>query len=234
MLKSKLVLLFITATIISGRDIILNKNNTVSLTKSIDDETISKLIYDLYNLNDLNNNNIFIYMNTPGGSVEAGNRLIETIEHLSLTKNISCIAHNIGSMGFVILQSCPYRLALKTSTIMQHQISTFIGDEKQRLKNYMKYLDDLENELIYLQAKRMNISKKKFISLTYQNLWLTGNKALETNVVDELITLGCDKSLLVPMIEANTSLITNKIILYTYSKCPLIHQPIDINYNIEL
>ena len=36
--KLKLVLFFITAAIISGRDIILNKNNTVSLTKSIDDK----------------------------------------------------------------------------------------------------------------------------------------------------------------------------------------------------
>ena len=215
------------------RSIILTNNNTVSLTNEVNDDSISSLINELYILhhNKENNiNHIYIYLDTPGGSVEAGNRLIETIDFLSHSYNISCIAHHIASMGFVILQSCPNRLALKTSTLMQHQISSLISDEKQRMKTYMKYMDDLENELLEMQSKRINMSINDFIDITYHNWWLTGTQALKYNVIDEIITLGCDESLLDTYFTANASLLTGSISVMKYSKCPLIHKPISTKY----
>ena len=58
-----------------SRNIILSKNNTVSLTETVDDESISTAINELYNIHQNKNNaNIYIYLDTPGGSVDAGNR----------------------------------------------------------------------------------------------------------------------------------------------------------------
>jgi ATP-dependent protease ClpP protease subunit len=225
-----LKILFLIFIIVSGRNIILNENNMVSLTNEVNDESISKVIYELYRLE--NETNIYIYIDTSGGSVDAGNKLIETIEYFSQIKNISCIAHHAASMGFVILQACPYRLGLKTSKLMQHQISTMLADEKQRLKTYMTYINDLEDELITLQASRINISNKRFRDITYHNWWLTGIKALKYNVVDELVVVGCDNSLLGTHIEANTSISANNIIISTYNRCPLIYKPINIKYEM--
>ena len=82
MYKNLLFIIFGTAI---ATDIILHQNYTVKLTGEITSESISKTIYDIYNIN---NTNIIIYIDTPGGSVSAGNRLIDTIEHLSLKKLI--------------------------------------------------------------------------------------------------------------------------------------------------
>ena len=221
---------------IRSRNIILSKNNTVSLTKTVDDESISNMINELYrihqnnNNNNNNNTNIYIYLDTPGGSVDAGNRLIETIEYLSDSNNISCIAHHAASMGFAILQSCPYRLGLKSSSLMQHQMSTMLADEKQRLKTYMKYIDSLEDDLITLQADRIKMSNQQFKDITYHNWWLTGKQALKYNVVDELVVVGCDKSLLETTITANASILPGSVAIYTNSLCPMIHKPVNIKY----
>ena len=216
---------------VRSRNINLSKNNTVSLTKAVDDESISTVIAELYRIHQNKNNaNIYIYLDTPGGSVDAGNRLIETIEYLSHSNNISCVAHHAASMGFVILQSCPHRLGLKSSSLMQHQISTMMADEKQRLKTYMKYMDSLEDELISLQARRIKMSNQQFRDVTYHNWWLTGKQALKYNVVDELVVVGCDKSLLETTITANASIIPGSVAIYTNSLCPLIHKPVNIKY----
>ena len=53
---------------------------------------------------------------------------------------------------------------------------------------------------------------------------------LKYNVIDELITLGCDNSLLDTYITANASLLKGSITINKYSKCPLIHKPISTKY----
>jgi ATP-dependent Clp protease protease subunit len=214
-------------TVVNGRNIVLTDKNTVSLTDEVNDQSVSSAINGLYDKIEVQGEkNIYLYLNTPGGSVNAGNRLIETIEYLRHRANISCIAHDIASMGFVILQACPYRLGLKTSKIMQHQISTMLYDEKQRLKTYMKYMDDLERELIELQSNRMNISYNKFVKETYHNWWLTGKTAYKNNVIDEIVSVGCDSSLL--KLDVVADVLSNGTMLY--SKCPLIYKPVSISY----
>ncbi len=226
-------ILFLILTVINGRSITLTDKNSVSLIDTVNEDSISKIIHDIYEISYNKEKNMYIYLNTPGGSVDDGNRLIETINYLKDKKNISCIAHNIASMGFVILQACPYRLGLTSSKVMQHQISTMLSDEKQRLKTYMNYIDSLEKELIHLQADRIKISYNKFIENTYHNWWLTGKDALKNNIIDEIVTIGCGKSLLKTNIKANVSVFTNIITIKTFSKCPLIHKPIDIKYETK-
>ena len=40
------------------------------------------------------------------------------------------------------------------------------------------------------------MSNQQFRDVTYHNWWLTGKQALKYNVIDELVVVGCDKSLL--------------------------------------
>ena len=54
---------------IRSRNIILSKNNTVSLIKTVDDDSISTAIEELYRIHQNKNNgntNIYIYLDTPG------------------------------------------------------------------------------------------------------------------------------------------------------------------------
>ena len=121
--------------------ITLTENNTIHLDKSINEEVISKIIYQM-SIN--NEQTIYIYINSPGGEVKWGNHLIDTIEYYSKQKNIVCISSYAASMAFAILQKCPYRYGTKHSTFMQHSITTNIKGNKIKMSNYITYLDQLD------------------------------------------------------------------------------------------
>ena len=93
-------------TFVSYKSIKFNKTNNIVIREPINTETTSKFIYDL-NLIE-KKNDTYVYLNTPGGSVFDGLKIIEEIRKY----NMSCIVENAYSMGFIIFQSCKNRYIL--------------------------------------------------------------------------------------------------------------------------
>lgn len=218
-----IILLYLLFSIIYAEKIItLNAENTIKIDRSISETLVSKVIYQL----SLSTHNpIYLYINTPGGDVKWGNLLIDNIEYYSRNKTIICIAHYAASMGFAILQACPFRYGTKHSTFMQHRITTTINGDKEKIENYINYLQYLENEFIDFQVKRIGISRELFIKKTYTDWYLNGIGALKENIIDELVLVGCELNYV------NTTYIEiedkNNIKIYnTFSNCPIITKPI--------
>ena len=108
-----------------SNSIVLTTDNHLSVLGPIDDDLVNSAIENSALLNK-NNNYTYIYLNSPGGSVVAGQKYINLINSLKRTKKIMCISEFAASMAFHILQHCDYRYVLKTSKMMQHQISLFL------------------------------------------------------------------------------------------------------------
>ena len=163
--------------------ITLTKENTVYINDEINEESISKAINKIVHTK---GKDIYIYIDSYGGNVKHGNRFIEVIEYYSKIKNLYCIASYAASMAFIILQRCPYRYATPSSILMQHNIKvSSIDNNNKNIKNYVEYVDDIENYLIDQQIKRINIDKHKFIELVRNDWWISGNSALKINVIDQ-------------------------------------------------
>ena len=94
----------------------LNTKNSLILRGEVNDKSVSRLIYQINKLD--NTNDIYLYLDTPGGSVESGHKLISEI----INHNITCIAEKAYSMGFAILQSCTNRYILRHGKLMIHQV----------------------------------------------------------------------------------------------------------------
>jgi len=212
------------ALTVCARNVDLNKNNTVRIVGEINEASMSRAIDDMYKIK---TDNMYIYIDTGGGSVYEGQKLINSIDFMKDTKNISCIVQQAMSMGFVILQSCPHRLSLKGGILMQHQISTVLNDQKARLKNYMKYIDHLEHDIITMQSNRIGITNSKFVALTYDNWYLTANKALELNVIDEIVVVGCHSSMMNSVFNATVDTDRGGFIVNEYRECPLISNAVN-------
>ena len=125
----------------------------------------------------------------------------------------------------LILQACNIRYGTKYSTFTQHQIHLEIKNYKASIDTYMKFRDNLQNDFIKFQSKRIGKSEIDFYNKIKYDWWLTGSEAIKENVIDKQITVGCDKHLTKNLY--NVSEYTNKYhVVYTYSKCPLISDPI--------
>ena len=202
----------------------LTNDNFVSLRGPVTSQSIAELIS---NLLDKTSDKRYIYLNTNGGSVDAGMRLINVIKDLQNNNiEVNCIADTAISMGFVIFQSCSKRYVLSYSTLMQHQMSmSGIRGKLLELNSYMSHINKIEDTVNKMQANRINITQTEFESKINNDWWLTSDESIEYGVADELISIKCMFPKEKEIVEINT--IFGDVVL-TYLKCPQISTPIKV------
>ena len=100
----------------TDKEIELNVDNSLFIRGEIDEKMATEFVFDVNKRK--SKKNMYVFLDTNGGSVDAGNQIIYEIQKY----NLSCIAHKAISMGFVILQSCNDRYITPFGTLMQHQI----------------------------------------------------------------------------------------------------------------
>jgi len=211
-----------------GNDVItLNRSNHAVLRGEITDASVSKFLFNLQNLDD---DNIYIYISSPGGSVLDGLKVIDQIEFLSNSgKQVSCIADVAMSMGFVILQACPTRLITGSSVLMQHQMSFSVDGPIRNVNSRVKFVESLEQNLDFMQANRLNMSVTDFSNTISHDWWLYGEKILKYNAADKKVYVKCDKELLENVVIEKVPGIFGEY-KSVYSECPTIRGPLSTEF----
>ena len=219
-----LILLSLFSTTYCTKIINLDENNLVVIKGVINQDTSNKFFNDL---KDFNDNSLDIFISSPGGSVMEGMKMIDYINTLKKCNIvINCYGDFAASMAFVILQSCTNRYALESSILMQHQMSLGLSGPIENIKSYFKMIQDIENKLNLDQANRVGLKLEEFEKKIFNDWWISGITATNENVIDQLVDLKCSNSLL----KKRTSLEVKTffgIIKYTFSKCPLLRNPLD-------
>lgn len=130
---------------------------------------------------------IRININSGGGSVLEGHKIITKIQELQ-GKGIkfTCHATMAASMAFTILQYCDNRLADENSILMQHMIHNGKGRENIVLptieaQTTIAFLDRLHGAD---EAKRLGMTFMEYISKYQYSKWYKGSEACDDNVVD--------------------------------------------------
>jgi hypothetical protein len=174
--------------------ITLTKNNFVAVNEEINNENVNKWIGNITNIKQ---NIIYVYINSPGGSVDAGNLFINNLKYQQkMNKSIECIAQSAYSMAFHILQHCDRRYITETSKVMQHQIS--IGNIEGPLVNTMNYLQMVANisyNMNLYSAMRLKITLDEYLLKVNNDWWLYGQDIINNNAADEIIYIGCNEEL---------------------------------------
>ena len=198
-------------------DITLNTKNSLLIRGQIDEQTASDLIFEINKRK--NKKKLYLYLDTNGGSVDAGNKIINEIQKY----NISCVASKAISMGFVILQSCHKRFVTPLATLMQHQMSYGISNEKEKVESYVKFINQIGLHLENMQAKRIGINPYEFKLRTFNEWWLFGENIVKENCADKTANVKCSTTLTNQTYDIEYGPIT-----YVFSKCPVITAPIEI------
>lgn len=172
--------------------IVLNSTNFVELTGDVDQENINNVIKELtYSNSDL----IYLYLNTNGGEVESGLRLIHILESYSDKKNIICIGEKVLSMGFSIFQACKTRIVMLSSTAMQHQMIISLEGQLYTLMRKLEYLKHIDDYLSTQESERLKMPKEFYKSLTEHEWWLHGRTIVEKKAADKVQKVICNRKL---------------------------------------
>ena len=139
-------------------------------------------------LDNLENKDIILHVDSPGGSVKSGLSIVDVMDYVSsdiVTINTGMAA----SMGSILLGAGTKgkRYTLRFSRVMLHQVSTGasgnIQDIRISLKEGEKY-----NELLFgLLGQYTNKDPKQVMEDAQRDLWLSAEEAVEYGIVDSII-----------------------------------------------
>jgi ATP-dependent Clp protease protease subunit len=213
--------------VVASNVITLSNKNHVSLVGPVTSANVDSVLL-LFNDPEVlstmrDEKHIFLYLNTPGGSVLDGYRLIQHIHALQAQQvSVECIGQNFMSMGFAIFQTCTKRFVMSNSLGMQHPMSTTMHGSLQTIRTELDMLEAMYEELSHLQYTRMNITHTVFNDRILRDWWIFGQALLTNKVADEVVHVQC-----APEVSNLFVRRTEKIMGLTfgiqYNKCPLIN-----------
>ena len=166
----------------------LLEHRIIFINGEINDTMSNLVISELLYLDSLNNSDIEIYINSPGGSVTSGLAIIDTMNFIK--SDVKTIVTGLAaSMASIILANGTKgkRFSLKNSEVMIHQPigntsgqATDIEIQSKRIINKKKMLNKM---LSYLTNQPL----KKIERDTERDKYLSSNEALEYGIIDNII-----------------------------------------------
>lgn len=166
----------------------LLKNRIIILTGEIDDNTASSIVSQLLYLDSINNDDISLYINSPGGSVTAGMAIYDTMNFIKSNVSTICVGM-AASMGAFLLSSGEKgkRFALPNSEIMIHQPLGGAKGQATEIKIVAEHILKLKDKLNKLLSKNTEKDLKEIENDTDRDFYMDSSEALEYGLIDKII-----------------------------------------------
>lgn len=163
-------------------------NREIELVGEINTKSVSKLISQLLHLDQESKEDIVMYINSSGGSVNAGLALYDVMQAVESNIKTVCIGM-AGSMAAILFIAGDKREILNHSEIMIHDplISPISGSAlsiKTRSERLMQ-LRDITSEII---AKHSNKTIDEIYTYTAINTYFTAEEAIVAGFADTILT----------------------------------------------
>ena len=166
----------------------LLKNRIILLSGEINDACSSSIIAQLLYLDSISNEDISLYINSPGGSVSAGMAIYDTMNFIKSDAATICVGM-AASMGAFLLSSGQKgkRSALPSSEIMIHQPLGGAEGQATEIKIVAEHIIKLKKKLNTILAKNTKKSLKTIENDTERDHYLDAEEALEYGLIDKII-----------------------------------------------
>lgn len=212
-----------------AENISLTTANTVTFRGPVDGTSITKAQLELVQqvkTRGKSNYPIYLVMDSPGGSIYAGEAFIEFTKTIQNLQTISIFA---ASMASAIVEALPgTRNVTPTGILMFHRAQgSFQGFfETGEIESELKLWKEIVLDMETTNAARLQLPIKDYKEKVAIEWWGYGRGAVEDKMADKLTTVTCSAEL----IDA-TEIVTQDMgffgaLVQTYSKCPLIRAPL--------
>ena len=164
----------------------LLKDRIIFLTGEINDSVASIVISELLYLDNLSHEDIYLYINSPGGSITSGMSIYDTMNFIK-SKVITIGIGMTASMAAFLLSSGNIRYALPNTEVMIHQPLGGAQGQATDIKIAAERIIKLKEKLNQILAKNTNQPLEKIYNDTERDNFLSASEALEYGLIDKII-----------------------------------------------
>ena len=166
----------------------LLKDRIVFISGEIDDNLANRVIAELLYLDSTGNEDINIYINSPGGSVSAGMAIYDTMNFVKSDVSTTCLGI-AASMAAFLLSSGKKgkRYILPNADVMIHQPLGGAQGQATEIKIASDRIVNLRKRLNKCLSKNTGQSLKKIEKDTERDNYLDAKEAVLYGLVDKII-----------------------------------------------
>lgn len=168
----------------------LLKERIIFLTGPIDDAVANVVIAQLLFLESEDpDKDIFMYINSPGGSISAGMAIYDTMQYVKPQVQTICMGM-AASMASVLLAAGAKgkRYALPYSRVMIHQPLGGAEGQATEIEIHAREILRIRDEMNEVLSQLTGQTKEKIARDTERDHYLTAKEAKKYGLIDEILT----------------------------------------------
>ena len=166
----------------------LLKDRIIFLSGEINDSLANIVVSELLYLDSLNHEDIYLYINSPGGSVTSGFAIYDTMNFIQSDVR-TIVVGMAASMGAFLLSSGTKgkRCALKNAEVMIHQVLGGAQGQATDIKIAAEHILKIKKKLNLILATNTGQSINKIIRDCERDNYMSSEEALQYGLIDEII-----------------------------------------------
>lgn len=166
----------------------LLKDRIIILSGEINDSLASIVVSELLYLDSISHEDIYLYINSPGGSVTSGFAIYDTMNYIKSDVR-TIVVGMAASMGAFLLSSGAKgkRSALKNAEVMIHQVLGGVEGQATDIKIQAEHILKIKKKLNQILASNTGQPINKVTRDCERDNYMSSEEALEYGLIDEII-----------------------------------------------
>jgi ATP-dependent Clp protease, protease subunit len=165
----------------------------IFLGQPVDDDIANRITAQLLLLAADPDKDIYLYINSPGGSITAGMAIYDTMQYVK--NDVVTIAMGLAaSMGqFLLTAGAPgKRYALPNAEVLIHQPSAGLAGSATDIKIHAEQLLRTKRKMARLSAQHSGQSLEQWERDSDRDRWFSAEEARDYGLLDQVITSAAD------------------------------------------
>ena len=166
----------------------LLKDRIIFISGEIDDNLANSVVAELLYLDSLEQKDIFLYINSPGGSITSGMAIYDTMNFIKSDISTICIGMAASMAAFLLSSGTKgKRIALPNSEIMIHQPLGGVEGQATDMKIRTDRIIETKSKLNKILSENTGKPLSKIKKDTERDYFMSSKKALEYGLIDKII-----------------------------------------------
>ncbi|MCI8330958.1 MAG: ATP-dependent Clp protease proteolytic subunit [Bacilli bacterium] len=166
----------------------LLKDRIIFLSGEITDEVANVVVGELLFLNSQSSDDIYLYINSPGGSVTAGMAIYDTMNFIKADVSTICVGMCASMAAFLLSSgSKGKRMCLPNGEVMIHQPLGGAQGQATEIQIAAERIIKLKKKLNLELSNNTGQKLSKIERDTERDYFMDSNEALEYGIVDKIL-----------------------------------------------